>query len=204
MRLDDKIISIYRDVALEFDRDRGRSLMERPYLDAVLQRVPASASVLDLGCGGGEPIARYLIEYGCRVTGVDTSRELLTLCRERFPNETWVEHDMRSLALHQTFDAIAAWDSFFHLNADDQRAMFSVFDHHASAGTMLLFTSGPEAGEAIGKMYGHDLYHASLSEHEYRALLTSHGFIVLTYTREDEACGGHTVWLAVKSDAVGV
>jgi hypothetical protein len=39
--------------------------------------------------------------------------------------------DMRTLALGQQFDALLAWDSFFHLTRDAQRAMFARFAAHA-------------------------------------------------------------------------
>jgi hypothetical protein len=48
----------------------------------------------------------------------------------------------------------------------------------------------------IGEMYGYPLYHASLSPEEYTSLLNTHGFEVISYTPEDQNCGGHSVWLA--------
>jgi hypothetical protein len=61
---------------------------------------------------------------------------------------------------------------------------------------LLLFTSGPSHGEAIGNLYGRPLYHASLDAEEYRSLLDANGFEVLRHTVEDPECGRHTVWLA--------
>ncbi len=70
--------------------------------------------MLDLGCGCGVPIARYLIERRCRVTGVDAASAMITMCEERFPENEWLVADMRTLALKRTFNGIIAWDSFFH------------------------------------------------------------------------------------------
>jgi trans-aconitate methyltransferase len=188
---------LYDANAEAFDRDRGRSLPERLYLDELISRLdPAHRHVLDLGCGAGEPIARYLVEAGCHVTGVDAAPGMIALCRARFPDLTWIEHDMRTLALGQRFDAIVAWDSFFHLQEQQQRRMFPVFRDHVAAGGLLLFTSGPDQGVAIGKLYGEDLYHASLTGAEYATLLREQGFEVLLHRVEDPDCGGHTVWLA--------
>ncbi|MDP1673363.1 MAG: class I SAM-dependent methyltransferase, partial [Burkholderiales bacterium] len=150
----------------------------------------------DLGCGSAEPIAKFLIEAGCRVTGVDVASAMIALCRERYPDGDWIEADMRELDLGHRFDAIIAWDSFFHLDPEDQRAMFPVFARHAAPGALLLFTAGPRAGVAMGEIYGHALYHASLDAAEYRDLLTAHGFGVLLHRIDDPDCGRHTVWLA--------
>jgi trans-aconitate methyltransferase len=96
------------------------------------------------------PIARYLIDRGCQVTGVDASSAMITRCADRFPGHARHLGDMRTLALDRGFDGIMAWNSFFHLTQDDQRRMFPILKCHAAAGAALMFTSGPAAGERIG------------------------------------------------------
>ena len=187
---------IYETVAKDFDRDRSKGLMESFYLHQVLERLPRQAEILDLGCGTAEPLARFFIEAGHRVTGVDAAPAMLALCRERYPTMSWLECDMRKLDLSRRFDAIIAWDSFFHLPAEDQRKMFPIFAQHIASRGLLLFTSGPRAGIAMGEIYGHPLFHASLDTEDYERLLNFHGFEVLLHQIEDPKCGGHTVWLA--------
>lgn len=194
--LPETIVGLYERHALAFDRDRSRTLFERAWLDRVLALVRPGGRVLDIGCGSGEPIARYLVESGRRVTGVDTSPTLLALCRERFTDEEWIHADMRGLDLGRRFEGLVAFDSFFHLAPDDQRRMFPRFARHAAPGAALLFTSGPAHGEAIGTCGGEPLYHASLDPAEYRALLAGNGFAVVAHRAEDPECGGHTLWLA--------
>ncbi len=190
--------AVYEAVARQFDRDRSRALMEREYLDALLSRLGGPREILDLGCGGAEPIAKFFSDAGCRVIGVDAAAAMIALCRERYPEEHWIEANMRGLDLGRRFDAIVAWDSFFHLTPEDQRAMFPVFTRHAAPGAPLLFTSGPRAGVAMGEIYGRALYHASLDSTEYERLLAANGFRVLLHRIEDPDCGRHTVWLAQK------
>lgn len=191
----DDIIALYERHANGFDADRGKSLFEKAWLDRFLAALDVDASILDVGCGSGEPIARYFIEAGRRITGVDSSATLIGLCRERFPAETWAVGDMRQLALGRQFGGILAWDSFFHLTPEDQRAMFPIFRAHAAPRAGLMFTSGPSAGEAIGSYRGDALYHASLDPAEYRTLLGENGFTVIAHVKEDAGCGGRTVWL---------
>lgn len=192
----DIIVSLYDRHAAAYDRQRSRKLMEAHWLDRLLSLLPATPSVLDIGCGMGEPIARHLIEQGCTVTGIDSSAPLIALCRARFPEQDWQVADMRELALGRRFDGLIAWDSFFHLTPDDQRRIFPLFHLHAAQGAALLFTSGPRHGEAIGSFEGELLYHGSLDPAEYRNLLAENGFSVVDHVVEDPTCGGHTVWLA--------
>ena len=196
----ERIVGLYERHALQFDRDRTRRLFERPWLDAFLALLPPGGTILDIGCGSGEPIARHCLAQGFAVTGVDASPTLIGLCRRRFPEADrqadWQVADMRGLDLGRRFHGLIAWDSFFHLAQDDQRGMFPVFARHADPGAALLFTSGPAQGEAIGTYQGEPLYHASLDPAEYRTLLAASGFVVVRHVAEDPECGGHTVWLA--------
>ena len=196
----DGIIDLYSRRAAEFDGDRGRSLNEQPWLDAFLDHVPSVGTVLDLGCGSGEPIARYLIGRGRKVTGVDGSPGLIDLCRKRFPDQDWIVADMRELDLRRTFDGLIAWHSSFHLTRDDQRALLPVLARHLKPGGVLMFTSGHEDGERIGEWRGEPLYHASLSTAEYRERLEAAGFVVLSHVVGDYDAGGITVWLCRRGD----
>jgi cyclopropane fatty-acyl-phospholipid synthase-like methyltransferase len=194
----ERIAEIYETVAADYERARSRAFFERPYLERVLAQLAGPSDVLDLGCGCGEPIARFFIEAGHRVTGVDVAEAMLARCRARFAGHAWIAHDMRSLNLKKSFGAIIAWDSFFHLPPDDQRAMFPVFARHAAPGAALLFTSGSAEGVSLGQMFGHELYHASLATAEYERLLSQHGFAVSLHRVADPQCGEHTVWLALR------
>ena len=188
---------LYERFADHYIVDRSRtSWNEERWLDRFLDGMPAERRILDLGCGAGAPIGKYLLEHGCSITGIDTSPTLINHCREHSPQGQWLVADMRRLSLATKFDGLIAWDSFFHLNHADQRDMFPVFREHAEPAALLLFTSGTEHGEAIGEYHGEPLYHASLAPAEYESLLAENGFRVVAYAPEDPACGEHTIWLA--------
>jgi SAM-dependent methyltransferase len=191
------IIAHYERHASTWDADRRSSgWNDKKWHDRFIALLHAGATVLDMGCGGGSPVAMNLVRCGMRVTGVDSSPRLIALCRERLPDQEWIIADMRGLNLGRTFAGVLAWDSFFHLNYDDQRAMFAVFAAHAGRGTILMFNSGPHFGEAIGSYRGDPLYCASLDGTEYDDLLTGHGFELIDHCIEDPQAGGRTVWLA--------
>lgn len=192
----DNIIGLYERHAKLWDTSRGKTLFERGWLDRFAALIPQDATILDIGCGSGEPLASHFIESGYAVTGVDSSPSLIDMCQTRFPGSDWQVADMRNLSLGKSFDGLIAWDSFFHLTFEDQRRMFPLFRTHSKPGTALMFTSGPAHGEAMGVFVGEPLYHSSLSPDEYRTLLKENGFTVVAHKAEDPDCGNHTVWLA--------
>ena len=189
------ILPTYNAVAEIWDRDRNQSLFERKWLDRMLNHAPGKR-VLDMGCGTGRPIASYLSERRADVTGLDGAAAMIPLFQKNLPGARAILADMRGLDLGEKFDAILAWNSFFHLAPDDQRAMFAVFARHAAPGAALMFTSGPEQGERIGDVADHKVYHASLASTEYENLLNENGFKVKHFRPEDPECAGHTIWLA--------
>ena len=193
------VIPTYQRVGHEWAKARYRGLMEKRWLDRFLALAPrdtGAVRVLDLGCGSGRPIASYLSERGAKITGVDPTDTLTGLFAQNLPQAEVVQADMRGLTLNQQFDAILAWDSFFHLDTNDQTAMFATFAAHAAPGAALMFTTGHIAGEAIGQVAGTPIYHASMAPEDYRKLLSDNGFEVVRFVAQDPDCGDHTVWLA--------
>jgi cyclopropane fatty-acyl-phospholipid synthase-like methyltransferase len=200
----ERIIGLYEENAGIWDRQRGRDLFERPWMERFADLLPEGGTILDIGCGMGEPIARFFIERGFALTGFDSSSSLIAICRKRFPEREWVVGDMRALELDRRFDGLLAWHSFFHLSPDDQHPMFARFAAHLNSNGVLMFTTGPSAGESYGNWCGEPLYHGSLSPEEYRHRLEETGFNILDHVVEDPDCGHATIWLAQMSPASGL
>lgn len=191
----------YRASAAAWNRSRDQSLFERPWLDRIRALIPPGSDVLYLGCGTGSPIGRYFIDHGHGLTGVDFAPEMLDVARRTWPQSdrpdvTWIEADMRKLALPRRFHALIAYNSFFHLVPEDQPPMFARFAHLLEPDGVLWFTSGPGAGEVTGQTPGGTVYHASLAPDHYRRLLRAAGFDRITFVPEDPDCRGHSLWLA--------
>ena len=87
----ERVVGLYARHAAAWVRARLReaTLYERPWLERFVAAMPsreadeAKAAVLDLGCGAGEPIARYLADRGYAVLGEDSSAAMVAMLRER-------------------------------------------------------------------------------------------------------------------------
>jgi dihydrofolate reductase len=191
---------IYDEISEWFDSHRNRELkMEQLYLELLQNQIPSKGTILDVGCGTGEPIAQFLMKQGYKVTGIDASQKMIEQCKKRFPNAKWLLADMRTLDLQEKFDAVIAWHSFFHLPHDDQRKTLKSLASLVEQNGLLIFTSGPEYGEVWGDNGGYDLYHASLSSEEYTQILLECHFKILVHNIKDPECGEATVWIAQKN-----
>lgn len=196
--IESNTLNVYNQSASVFDQERNKSLFEKKWLDKLLSKLSKNDSLLDIGCGSGEPIANYFIKNGIIVTGLDFSSEMIKIAQRRFPNNKWIVQDMRDLNLDSTYNAIIAWNSFFHLNPQDQMNVISKFSQHVRDGGFLLMTIGPENGEAIGSVNGMEVYHSSFNQAEYEQILNENGFKLLEYKANDHECQKHSILLAQK------
>ncbi len=190
--------AVYERQAAVFDQHRNRSGLESAWLATFAERLPETGSVLDLGCGAGEPVASELIARGFSLTGVDYANAMLELARSRFPDHEWLEADIRTLVIDRQFDGVISWDGFFHLSPDEQRRVLPRFADYVTAGGPLLLTVGPGAGEVTGQVGNESVYHASLDPAEYQQLLQEAGFGELTFVARDENSGGRSIVLAIR------
>lgn len=189
-------VEYYATHGLTFDRHRPRDLREKDWLDALLAPHAESDTVLDAGCGAGDPVAKYIAGQGFVVTGFDTTEAMLDLARERVPQGEFLRADLRTFELGRQFDALISWDSFFHLSCEQQPQVLDRFARHLKPRATLLFNAGHIRGEAINPMFDEPLYHTSLAPDEYAEILADLGFNILRHVVQDERLGGKSIWLA--------
>jgi SAM-dependent methyltransferase len=90
--------------------------MYQRFEDALRERVPAGATVLDAGCGSGR-IFRYELQSGCRVVGLDIGAAL----RDNPNVGDGVRGDVQRLPFADaTFDAVLASHVMEHLSRPDE------------------------------------------------------------------------------------
>ena len=174
------IVDLYDRRSSDWIADRGAVLTEadRTWLDRFTAHLAPGDPVLDVGCGSGRPMAAALLDRGFRVTGVDSSARLIAHAAADLPAGQFVQADMRTLDLGETFAGILAWHSLFHLSSADQRIALPRLLAHAAPKTVIMFSSGPREDFIVGSWRGEPLYHGSLGPEEYEARLTSEGFQV--------------------------
>lgn len=96
-------------------------------------------SILDIGCGIGHDIAALATRCPACV-GVDYQAQMVEFARSQHPQVTFLQGDMRTLQLPQTFDAIlcSGWAINNIHTVADLHATFATFARHAHAQTLLI------------------------------------------------------------------
>lgn len=171
----------YNAIASSWDAARvalhGR---EPAYLDALLAGLSERASVLDLGCGTGRPMAEYILARGHHVTGVDQAEALLEMARTRFPGATWIHGSIEAFVATTPFDAIVCWDALFHVERAEHEALFARFATMLRPGGRLMLTFGGSDHPAFtDTMFGRRFFYDSHPPERTLAMLASQGFVPL-------------------------
>ena len=171
----------YEGIADAFISRRGKRPTVGDAIGAATVRnwaeaLPTGATVLDLGCGPGEPSTRILREAGLETFAVDASPKMVAAFRERFPDVPIECNTVEaSDFFDRQFDGVLAWGLLFLLEPAAQARVIEKVSHALKPGGRFLFTAHTEPLEWLDAMTG--LPSRSLGAVTYERLLNEAGLI---------------------------
>jgi SAM-dependent methyltransferase len=137
-------------------------------------QVSPGGTVVDIGCGFGEPVTRALIEAGFEVWGVDASPTLVAEYRRQFPDCPVVcEAAEASDLFGRPFDGAVAVGLMFLLPEADQRGLIARVAGALVPGGRFLFSAPQQVCEWNDLLTGRRS--RSLGEAAYRDALEAAG-----------------------------
>jgi len=196
----------YDYMASSYDKNRGLFDMTGVLNDFYQSLEIKEGSLLDAGCGAGKPCADWFIKRGWQVTGVDLSDKMLSLAKEYVPEMKRICSAMQEVDFSDnSYEAITAIYSIFHLSPDDQSLMFKKFFKWLKSKGSLLFTYATKeytkADNFSGYLdfMGEKFYYSHRTPEELKEELSDIGFIIESFKYRD--IGNETfLWItAVKS-----
>src|SRR4051812_31277751 len=136
----------YDKLSYHYRADDADDGQYAPWLAGLHRCLPASAAVLDLGCGCGVPVARFLADAGHHVTGVDISGVQIERARRLVPTGTFLRADAARLDLPAaSFDAVVCLYALIHMPLADQPRLITSIAMWLRPGGWLLTTVGNSA-----------------------------------------------------------
>jgi len=176
----------YEANAAEFMAGRETSDVGVAPVRAWARSLRPGATILDLGCGHGLPIARALMEDGFTIYGVDASETMTAAFRSRFPGaHIACENVEESRFFSRTFDGAVAWGLMFLLPAEVQIALIRKVAPALVSGGRFLFTSPRQQCTWADNLTG--LGSLSLGASAYESALHHAGFrLAATHQDKDD------------------
>jgi ubiquinone/menaquinone biosynthesis C-methylase UbiE len=149
-------------------------------LDKFMKLLPKNAHVLDVGCGAGIPTAKFLVEKGIKVTGIDISEKMLKLAKENVPTATFLKMDANHLEFPEDlFDGIISVYTLFHIPRKNHSEIFKQFYKVLKSGGMLMINSGVSGSEGTSSFFGVPMFWSNYSPEKTLELVRETGFSIL-------------------------
>ena len=172
-------------------------------LEDLTSFLPPEAAVLDLGCGAGVPVTRWLADRGYVVTGVDVSARQLELARRTVPESTFLKADMTEVVFApETFDAVVAFHSIIHVPRTEHPALLQSIHRWLRPGGTLLATmtvTDYEGREEDWEGWGAPMVWSHYGRSANVAMLREAGFEIRYAEPRTGAGTGDETWLWVRA-----
>lgn len=194
----------YNRIGKNWDADHAKDDWWIKGTDAYMQYLPAGGEVLDVGCASGLK-AKYLIQHGFKVTGIDISDKLLDIARREVSVGDFRELSMMDLDhMTEMFDGVFAQASLLHIPKKDAGgAVQKMADRLKTGGFLYIAVKESREGrpeEEIVKEhdYGFDYerFFSYFIMTELEAYLRQAGIEVVAEFRNSSP-SGKTVWLQI-------
>jgi cyclopropane fatty-acyl-phospholipid synthase-like methyltransferase len=167
----------YDRIADEYFEQFGRSSVRDTKLAELVVNCSPGATVLDLGCGAGEPVARGLLEHGFRVTGVDASLGQIERARRNFPDADFIHADMTSVELPAgVFDAVCAFYSITHVPRNEHAVLIRRIATWLRPNGLFVASFGSSGGDWLGEWLGTRMFFSHHDPEEAIRVVNEAGF----------------------------
>jgi ubiquinone/menaquinone biosynthesis C-methylase UbiE len=181
----------YDKVASDYAHLEGEIKWPRmQWLKKLLNRLQPNSSVLDLGCGSGDP-ADIEIAKKHKVTGVDISQTQIDLARHKVPHGNFIHGDAGSVNFPSaSFDAVISFYTLEHIPREEHGSVLGHIYQWLKAGGFLLISM--EAGDfddVMGHWLGVPMFISCFNPEMMKKLVIHEGFDVLETAIETQMEG---------------
>lgn len=172
------------------------------WLHKLLACLPPGSSVLDLGCGSGDPADIALAQHH-HVTGVDISEAQIIKARQNVPGGRFLHADLGSIAFPPaSFDAVVSFYTIEHLPREDHGTIFGrIASWLRPGGYLLLGTEAAAAAGAVGMWLGVPMYFSSHDPATLQQLIEQAALVVQEVATEPQMEQGREIrylWLLAR------
>jgi ubiquinone/menaquinone biosynthesis C-methylase UbiE len=178
----------YDVIADEYNSHRlSRKEIVSEFFDSLSGFFPNKGRILDLGCGGGEPVTGYFARKGYDVTGVDISAEMIRIARKQIPDGNFIQADMSECSFdNASFDLIVSTFAIIHIPQKEQeKLLVNIRRWLKPSGIAYLVLGAKNEEEVVREWKGVTMYWSHFGPDEYREIFKQISFNIIWDEIED-------------------
>lgn len=169
------------------------------YIDDLIDRLEPNSKILDIGCGAGIPIDKYLVEKGFQVTGIDLSSEQIRLAKENVSEAEYHIQDMSEIDFpDKSFDCVISFYAIFHVKREEHQQLFDRLFASVKDGGYLLVTMGAGEWEGVEDFFGSEMFWSHFGAEKNLEIIQNSGFQIIHQEIDQSGNEEHLVSLAQK------
>lgn len=199
MKNSDLVKEGYNKIAKTYSAQRDLFKNDK-YLAELAKLLKPNSTVLDIGCGSGIPVDKYLIDKGFKVIGIDISDEQIKLARQNIPGATFEVKNMSDLKEGDyQVDAVVSFYAIFHTPREEHPELFKKINSFLSAGGLILVTKGSGEWEGTKEdFHGSKMWWSHYGAEKNKEIVKNTGFEILLNEIDTSGDERHLFILAKK------
>lgn len=169
------------EVAAE-DYAKNRDLFKsQKYLEKFAGLIKEKGTILDIGCGAGIPVDKFLIEKDFAVNGIDISEKMISLAQKNVPKAFYEIKNMLDLKDSEyCVDGIVSFYAIFHTPRQTHYDLFKKFASFMPNGGYILITMGADEWEGTeDNFHGAKMFWSHFGAEKNKQIVESAGFNIV-------------------------
>ena len=171
----------YTDIAQKYHNQR-HLYPNKTLLLKFMKHVPKNSRILDLGCGAGIPISKFLTDACCKVTGIDFADGMLKLARKNVPKAKFLKMNMTELNFKEnSFDGAVSFYAIIHVPRKKHSRIYkSLHKILINNAVILVNAGGHKKWEETAEDYmGVPMFWSFFSPMKTRRIIENSGFKII-------------------------
>jgi ubiquinone/menaquinone biosynthesis C-methylase UbiE len=160
--------------------EEGTTWPRMRWLKKLLEKMPPGSTVLDLGCGSGDPADVEIVKAHA-VIGVDISEKQIELARKNVPEGTFIHSDAGSIEFPAgSCEAVVSFYALEHIPREEHEGLFRrIYGWLRPGGYLLISLEAGEMEGVIGEWLEVPMYFSNYPPDTVKGLVEMSGFSIL-------------------------